>query len=634
MARSKAPKKRDELVKRVLQDFAERKRDHEEFCRRVERNYKSYRAIIDRKSKADSWNNKLAPPYVAQVVDTVVANLVDDGFQVQVLPRPRVADPVEIERLAAGARAHELLLNYQIDRDRFNKKQNLFILQNAIAGVSVAKPRWVTETGTATVLRTIEIPVADETGAVDEVRRLFEPMVSENAVVCDDPTVEIVRVEDFLWEEAATDIQAARWCVHRVATSMDELRMMQRLGIYENVDQLDDSAIEQGYDDEFNVYDRDLNKDKRMKNRVELLEYWCKEGGEVRCVTIANRKVVLRDERNIYWHGKYPFVVCTTRPDLFSINGRSIVEAIAPLQEQLWSLSNQRLDNLELINNAIFAFRDDVLDPDAFEFYPGAKWSVPGDVSAAVQMFAPNPVVSQISLEAEAMVKGDLQNVTGGLPFLSGSNSQGVDQTTATGVSIITSLAQRMVAHQKLMVNWAYEEIFQQVMALNQQFVREDRVVPMIGKDGFVAFEGIAPETLSGDFQVRVKVGTESLQRQERRAEAQALLQVTAQVAPIMAAVGTPINLKAVYEDFLRAFGKDATEKYFTAMPQPPAGPPGLPGAGGGASAPGEEQGPGGVTAPQATSPETSPSNQTSMSPEVFLQRALASQGGAVNGVA
>ena len=189
-----------------------------------------------------------------------------------------------------------------------------------------------------------------------------------------------------------------------------------------------------------------------------------------------------------------------------------------------------------------------------------------------------------------------------------------------------------MVTHQKQSVNWAYEEMFQQVMSLNQQFVREERLVPIVGKDGATAFEEISPEALLGDYRVKILVGAESLQRQERRAEAQALLQITAQVAPVMAAVGTPLNLKAVYEDFLRAFGKNDLERYFTAAPQP-LGAPGAPAPGGQPQPGAPPEGPGGVTAPQAIAPESSPSNQASMSPEVFLQRAMAAQGGAANGV-
>jgi hypothetical protein len=58
---------------------------------------------------------------------------------------------------------------------------------------------------------------------------------------------------------------------------------------------------------------------------------------------------------------------------MFRIAGVSEVELIRETQEILWTLLNQRLDNLQLINNAIVLLRDDIDDPDSFDFYPGAR---------------------------------------------------------------------------------------------------------------------------------------------------------------------------------------------------------------------------------------------------------------------
>ena len=100
---------------------------------------------------------------------------------------------------------------------------------------------------------------------------------------------------------------------------------------------------------------------------------------------------------------------------------------------------------------------------------------------------------------------------------------------------------------------------------------------------------------------------------------------------PIMAqlsqaGVGRMLNMDAFIEDFLIAFGIEDTERYFVSAPAPASPPAG----GGGPGAPAGPEGPGGVTAPQA-SDSSSPSSQVSLSPEVLLQRAMASRGGAVN---
>jgi hypothetical protein len=75
----------------------------------------------------------------------------------------------------------------------------------------------------------------------------------------------------------------------------------------------------------------------------------------------------------------------------------------------------------------------------------------------------------------------------------------------------------------------------------------------------------------------------------------------------------------------LKEYGEDSVERFYAAAPQPQVAGGGMvPGTPGFA---GQEPGPGGVTAQQSIDPATSPSNQTSMSPEVFNQRALARSG-------
>ena len=65
--------------------------------------------------------------------------------------------------------------------------------------------------------------------------------------------------------------------------------------------------------------------------------------------------------------------------------------------------------------------------------------------------------------------------------------------------------------------------------------------------------------------------------RQERRAEAQSLLQMIAGIAQVAAVSGTPINLKAPIENLLDAYDVVDKEKFFAPSAPPGMGaPPGL----------------------------------------------------------
>ncbi|HET6315974.1 MAG TPA: hypothetical protein VFG86_05930, partial [Chloroflexota bacterium] len=362
---------------------------------------------------------------------------------------------------------------------------------------------------------------------------------------------------------------------------------------------------------------------------IEVLEYWTPE----RVITVGNRAVVLADRPNPFWNGRMPFIVCSAMPDAFQIPGISVVEALAQLQEMLWTLQNQRLDVVRLLANLITLIRSDVDDPDAFEWAPNAQWFV--EDTGQVDTLKIDPTVANITLQAEALLKGDLQNIMGGLPFASGSESQTIDQQTATGVSIVTSIAQRLIQARKQHYLWAYAALGKHFLLLWQQFVRDERVVEVTGQRGADAFKTISPLEIQGDYDVLIDVTSDSLLRQERRAEAQALLTTAAQVQPIMAQSGAALNLRAFMNKYLDAFDVQDKERFFlpAQVPGAPPVPGGLPTAPQALPPGGAPGGNGGVgiTNVEAAAGPNAPSNVTSMSPEAAMQRLMAQRGGAAN---
>jgi hypothetical protein len=102
-------------------------------------------------------------------------------------------------------------------------------------------------------------------------------------------------------------------------------------------------------------------------------------------------------------------------PQPFSTIGMSDIELIEELQEMLWEMATsvrQRRAHQQLHH----LIRSDVDDPDAFEFYPGARWPVDDD-RTQVEPLQPPYQLAEVTLQAEALLKGDLQNVTSAAPF-------------------------------------------------------------------------------------------------------------------------------------------------------------------------------------------------------------------------
>jgi len=296
---------------------------------------------------------------------------------------------------------------------------------------------------------------------------------------------------------------------------------------------------------------------------------------------------------------------------------------------------NQRLDNLQLLNNAIAIIRSDVDDPDAFEFAPGERWLV--DDINQVKFLETPPITAELALQAESGIKSDMQNISGGMPMISGTDQQ-MDSNTATAASIFTSLAQRRLAGKKQNYTTAYGQIGNQWVALNQQFIREDRALQIIGPDGAPLVRHLSPMDIQGRYHIQTEMMDESMMRQERRAEAQAKLQVAISAALPLAQSGTPLNLKAFVDDYLDAFGVQDTTKYYSAQNPLPSQQPTAHVNLTAQLTPQQEQqaaqsaglGAQGTTAPQAVD-ANSPSNAFSQSPVAAQQRMGAMAGGPNN---
>ena len=292
-----------------------------------------------------------------------------------------------------------------------------------------------------------------------------------------------------------------------------------------------------------------------------MLEYW--ENGHV--VTVGGREVVLASQFDPLRIKSKPFVMTSSMPDAFQMVGISIIETLAQIQEYLWTLQNQRIDALRLLTNVITTIRSDVDDPDAFEFYPGAQWIVedPGQVGQ-LQI---DGTAAQITLEAESLLKGDLQNMMGGLPMAGGVNSGAIDQKTATGMSIITSIAQKMIQSRKQQYSWAWAKVGGLFLGMMGQMIRQERVIPQMGYDGSHAMMVMHPLDLQGEFNVNIDVSDESVIKQERVSEAMAFVNMIAPIAPM-----ANINMQAVVTRVLEAQGVTDAEKYFNNPATQPQG--------------------------------------------------------------
>src|SRR5262252_2925295 len=620
-------------IQEVKDCITEGKRWHNSFVQRVDRRYEAWRGMLPENAKPPAgWRSNQHPPFLINIVEGMLASLEEQNPSWEVAPRA-IPEMDMTDALAAVDRSElaSYLIGHQMRVDAFTEKTGPLAHQDLIAGLTVAKVFWLKKEIRRKTYEETPALIYDETGGTIDIANALQENETMT-VVRDDPTMEVRDVRDFMYPESAISVESAPWVIDRTFVTNDTLERMAELGVYKNVKymklaRMDDSNM--GQSDATSERENRLRNADRTRGLNEIIELWTDE----KVVTLGNGQVLLRNEDNPFEHGRKPFVVCSAIPDLFQIPGLSVIEGLAGMQEMLWTLTNLRLDATRIASNVITLIRADVDDPEQYEWAPEAQWMVPDPNAVKVMDMAPVAAAAASTLQAEGLLRGDIQNVMGGLPFTGSAQSQTLPTETATGVSIITNIAQAILARRKGQYQKMFGKIGQMFLELDQQFLREDRIVQVLGESGARRFLEVGWQDVQGIYDVNLKVTGESLMRQERRAENQALLTTAMQSAPIMAQSGMPLNLRRFWEKLLDSYDISDKATYFV-MPGEQAGqqqmsPPGSPPTADGLA--GQMQNgalpPGGGTNEALAAGPTSPSSPVSLSPAASMQRQLAKAG-------
>lgn len=513
MAEYSDPKKLLTRFQKCWASSDQKHREHREFYKKCD---DGYNAII--KPSEIEWQSDLHPPYALQIIDVIESNIVDDEPDVRVLP----AQP----QYAEGADLLTHILKQQRYKDGFAEKYALFVKQALIRGISVAKIPWLEE------WRRVPTPnyKPDPLGQ----RKPYQTVPYRQQ-----PGFVNVDANHFLWDCNATSLEDAEYVFFR---SYETKRSLEASGVYENLEKIEESN--------FNLED-----DKERRGRVEVIEWWWRDGNTMRLTVIANREVVIRDCASPFWHGQFPFAVANIMPTPFAFRGKSIVEIINDIQIALWELQNQRIDNSKFMANAAM-FVDPNTEQQDLRLYPGAVLPLRPD---QVQAWVPNISILQPSVQAEELLKGDLQNITGAVGYLSGASNTQIDQTTATGISVISNMAAKRIIRMKQQIMFAMRRVGEQQIALNQQLL-PGPVAVRIDANAEEDWRVVTPADIQGQYDFRVEDANESLMRQERRAEALAFANWFGQNYMLLTQSGVTPNMRRVAEDVIQAFDEDPKE--------------------------------------------------------------------------
>lgn len=506
--------------------------EHDHRCREYDRYYDVYRARTH-VPLTEPWQSKLRVPYAMQIVDTALVNLVNGRPKAKVMPRGPEDE--------AAAKAMQAALDYAVQEDHLTEKEPLFVQQALIYGVTAAKNRWALETTDRMVRRQVTQP--------DGSTLLVGGM--ESVITRDGPTFEPWNVYDIWWDPDARDVDSAEYVVLRSYVSKDQLRALAvnedaGTGVYHNVDELIAAGtVSQAPG---STAQERRNRSEKRKDKYELWEVWRKTRNGLKVTVIGNSKIVLRDTPWPYLNGRKPIVITSVRPDLFDIQGISEIELVDHLQQALHTIQNMRMDNLHLTVMRGVTYREGgVTDPNALELRPRFKWPVADHDDVRPFETAPLP---REAYEEQSSLLSQMQLVTGINPYISGSNLDTVDQNTATGVTVLSEVASRLLRFKaKMILEKGFLRTYEQWASMIQQLQDKPFWTRIIGEDGQAAWQQVGPEDLAGNFDVVIEGSEESLSRQQERGEAVALLNAfapfagTVDIGPVLERVGRAYNM-------------------------------------------------------------------------------------------
>lgn len=546
----------DQLITRVNDMFTaadEARRPHYDRWKRYYRQYRSFQ-----KRKPGSWQSRVFIPIVFYTIESV-------------LPRVTAALPGMLvfpvgEEDVPGAESMENLLRWCGQRSGLDLELVTSTHDALTYGTGILKTMHARIPGTridrVPQMRTLEqevplpvidpqtqLPVSDVDGnemLEHEMQPVVDPMTGEplQVPVTDEagqPVVETRRSTFDLYNgpaaqaldiahvwvaPEATSFEDARYVIHRVIRDRDYVEKKIEEKVFRWPDHLPEGAWSDEEDDPAveRMAEVELDGGRRMdmtRKAVELWEIWV---GDI-VMTIANRSRLLRIARNPFAHGQKPFIRIVDHLVPHEFYGIGEVEVLEGVQDVINAMTNQRIDNVRLLLNAMFMVdTQKVKDLRELQMRPGGVISVSSadgrPLDELVKRLDLGDVTSSAYTEVAEMER-IAEKVTGTTGASTGADLLTGDNDTATGMAISAEQGGTRFTHKTRIAELTgYRKLVQHFGTIAQQFMPSELVVRVQGPEGQFDFKKLTPEDIQGSFDYEIEplstTQTESMRQQQQ----------------------------------------------------------------------------------------------------------------------
>jgi hypothetical protein len=353
------------------------------------------------------------------------------------------------------------------------------------------------------------------------------------------------------------DPDTCRWnegyIIHRYYKEVDDLKKSKIK--YTNLDQLELKSKTGARDDQMRQ-DRQAIQGvpfEQNKEGCEILEWWGYEDGEIYVKAVANRSVLIRNEKNPNPLDELPFVPFFDQFVPFDKWGIGEIEPIMDLQDEENTTRNQRIDEKNLsIHNMWIVSKTSGIDYKTLISKPGGI-ILANDINGIKGLEKQN--ITQNSIEEINLTKKDIQNATGVNDYVKGAG----DANSATESAINTQEANQRFADKVNNLEIALKKIGRWIVALDAEFLTSALKIQIMGKYG-IEEEVIKLSDIKDEFDVDIESGSSLPANPDlRRQQLRELLQV---IYPILTnPAGIPDGLREYLRTLIQSYDlKNADE--------------------------------------------------------------------------
>lgn len=307
-----------------------------------------------------------------------------------------------------------------------------------------------------------------------------------------DVVVETVDPTNLYFDPSAVRVEDCNYMIYAIPKSLEWIKE------YWGVEVSPENAFET------DIYNRPILNNNNTR-KATFYEYWYREDGTINVIYAAGKKV-LKHIRNVYKHGRYPFVPFVAKKNRKSIMGISECRNLLGNQKLLNKLVEIPVTNSLLVANPILLINSSSgIDPNKVTSKPGQIWMVRDD-GAGVRYLNPPVLGGEVFKMIDQMTQF-MERIGGVYDANTGETPSGV-----TAASAIQLLQEQGSIPIKGIIRNLYatiKEVFEQMVELIKEFYTETRYLRVMGKNGnyeFMEFNALKYKNI--DFDIRVSAGS------------------------------------------------------------------------------------------------------------------------------